>query len=91
MAKVINRGLAKPDDPIFSGGSSVFSPHKFKQSTKTSQPDTDGQTPDVDELMAKAKELHPDDPEMQHQQTLADAIAAHHKRRFGTEDPDLFE
>lgn len=40
----------------------------------------DAEIPDVDELMAKSRELHPDDPEMQHQQTLADAMAAAHRR-----------
>jgi len=36
----------------------------------------DAEIPDVDELMANAQELHPDDPEMQHQQTLAAAMDA---------------
>lgn len=45
MGKAKYRGLAKPDDPLFSMGPEVFSPVGFKPSTTSSAKDTDGGTP----------------------------------------------
>jgi len=42
MAKIISRRLLPPDDPMFSGGFETFSIRRLKQSTKTSQKNTDG-------------------------------------------------
>lgn len=36
MAKVIDRGSAKPDDPIYSTGPEMFSLQRFRPSTPTS-------------------------------------------------------
>lgn len=56
--------------------------NEINQSSLPPQDSTlpDAEIPDVEDLMANAQELHPDDPEMQHQQTLADAMAAAHRR-----------
>ncbi len=45
MAKVTDLGLAKPDDPLFTGSYEMFSPHAFRPSSTTSAPGTDGATP----------------------------------------------
>ena len=39
MARVINRGFAKPNDPIYTGGPQVFTPGAFrpKQTTPTAE------------------------------------------------------
>jgi hypothetical protein len=44
MGKITDLGSAPPDDPMFSGGPSLFSPHKFRPSSTTSQTGTDGAT-----------------------------------------------
>ena len=45
MAKVIDKGLAPPDHPIYSGGPEVFSPRAFRPSSTSSVPATAGETP----------------------------------------------
>lgn len=45
MAKVIERGLAGPDDPIYKGGLRVSSLPVLNESTSDSQNDTDGTDP----------------------------------------------
>lgn len=44
MAKVIDRGLAKPDDPIYKTGL-ILGGKRFPKSTGTSPKDTDGDQP----------------------------------------------
>ncbi|MEQ6918012.1 hypothetical protein [Halomonas aquatica] len=42
MGKIINKGLAKPDDPIFSTGPEISSNHTSRGSSRTSSATTDG-------------------------------------------------
>ena len=44
MAKVIHRGLAKPDDPIFSTGPEISSNHAYRGSSRNSASATTGET-----------------------------------------------
>lgn len=44
MGKIIRKGLAEPDDPIFSTGPEISSNHASKKSLRTSAPGTTGET-----------------------------------------------
>ena len=46
MGKVTKLGSLPPDDPIFSGGVEMFSPHAFRPSSTSSAKSTDGETQD---------------------------------------------
>lgn len=45
MAKVIHKGLAKPDDPIFSTGTEVSTNHAYSVSSGDSAPLSDADDP----------------------------------------------
>lgn len=60
MGKIIKRYSAPPDDPIFSGGTQMFSPQKFRPSSVTFPSDTTGETQEPLSSVGKeveAKEL----------------------------------
>lgn len=44
MAKVIDKGQAPKDHPMFSGGPQLFSPQRFKPQSAPTPPTTDGET-----------------------------------------------
>ena len=44
MAKIIRRGSAPPDHPIYSTGPEMFSPRAFSPSSKSAAPAADGVT-----------------------------------------------
>ena len=43
--KIISRGLAKKDDPMFSKGVEIFFVHKHKQSTEDTKKTVDNDKP----------------------------------------------